>query len=95
MKIHTVISHLTISTLVIAAANVYAGDWQISCIAEGNNLVYLIPKDSLKDTGIGSKSAEIIAINRDRTDTIEYRKNLRYQNISKSQQRTVLLTILI
>ena len=66
----------TISLLFISIVNAHASDWQISCIAEGGNSVYLIPKDSIKDTGIGTKSAEIITINRDRIDTIEYYKNL-------------------
>lgn len=65
-----------ISLLFISIVNAHASDWQISCITQGGNSVYLIPKDSIKDTGIGTKSAEIITINRDRTDTIEYYKNL-------------------
>lgn len=76
MRVRTIITHLTLSTLTIATINAYAGGWQISCITQGGNSVYLIPKDSIKDTGIGTKSAEIITINRDRTDTIGYHKNL-------------------
>lgn len=76
MQTHIILTNLTLSVLITTTINAYAGGWQISCITQGGNSVYLIPKDSIKDTGIGTKSAEIITINRDRTDTIGYHKNL-------------------
>ena len=76
MQTHTILTNLTLSVLITTTINAYAGDWQISCTTQGDNSVYLIPNESIKDTGIGTKSAEIIAINRDRTDTIEYYKKI-------------------
>ena len=70
MRIHTIITHLILSALITTSINAYASDWQISRIIK--NQVFLIPIDSIRDTGIASKSAKIVAINRDRICVIEY-----------------------
>ena len=75
MRIHTILTHLTLFASITTTISAYAGDWQISRIGHNNNMVYLISNDSIKDTGIGSKSAKIVAINRDQTRKIEYRQD--------------------
>lgn len=72
MRIHTILTYLILSTSITATINVYASDWQISYIAGNKDEVFLIPNNSIKDTGIGSKSAKIVAINRSRTNEIKY-----------------------
>lgn len=66
-----------ISLLFISIVNTHASDWQITAIAQGHNQVYLVPKDSIQNTGIGTKSGKIIVINRDKENSISYYPQLR------------------